>query len=198
METMSKLLYFLFLPIAILVCNARSKVFSSEQSVNLTAVTYWSIKHRSLDDCTPGKVFQLTPENFYDITAKGTFFVKFYEPDCMGCEDFESTWKDLAKSFKSKRSVCFAELNCEDAKVICNEYELRYEPNLIWLENGDEVRQYNGDLTFERVSNFVKEMNELNSTKNSSPERTHPTSVSNYLKLFGWLVFVRSVSINFE
>jgi len=56
---------------------------------------------------------------------------KFYEPDCMGCEDFESTWKDLAKSFKSKRSVCFAELNCEDAKVICNEYELRYEPNLI-------------------------------------------------------------------
>ncbi|XP_050740956.1 thioredoxin domain-containing protein 5 homolog [Drosophila biarmipes] len=191
---MSKLLYFLFLPI--LVCNARSKLFSSEQSVNLTADTHASVKHRYLDGCIPGKVFLLTTDNFYDITAKGTFFVKFYEPDCMGCEDFESTWKDLAKSFKSKRSLCFAELDCENAKVVCNEYDLRYEPNLIWLENGDALHQYDGDLTFEGVSNFIKDMIRTNSTKNCSSENTHPISVSNYFKLVGWLLFVGSVSLN--
>ncbi|KAH8353656.1 hypothetical protein KR084_012510 [Drosophila pseudotakahashii] len=195
---MPKFRNFRYLLIAILICKARSEEISSEESLNITAVTHWSVRPRSQDDCTPGKVLLLTPDNFYETTASGIFFVKFYEPDCMGCQDFESTWTDLAKSFRLKRNICFAELNCKDAKVICNDYELRYEPNLIWLENGDEVHRYDGDLTFEEVQKFVKDIDRSNNTKNSSPESTNQKSVSYYLNFFVVLIFLASLTMYFE
>ncbi|XP_044316160.1 thioredoxin domain-containing protein 5 homolog [Drosophila rhopaloa] len=162
--------YFL---IAIFIFRAHPEIFSAEQSDNITAVTEWKINQRSLIDCSPGKVFLLTPENFYGTSEGGIFFVKFYEPNCIGCQNFESIWTDLAKSFKAKGNICFAELNCEYAKVICNDYELRYEPNLIWLDNGFEVSRYDGDLTFEDVQKFVFKMNRANDTINSSPKTIH-------------------------
>ncbi|XP_016994946.2 thioredoxin domain-containing protein 5 homolog [Drosophila takahashii] len=195
---MPKLLYFHYLLLAILICEARTEIFSTEEPFNITAVLHLSVEPRSQDDCTPGKVLLLTPDNFYETTASGTFFVKFYEPNCMGCEDFESTWIELAKSFRLKRNICFAEMNCENAETLCNDYELRYEPNLIWLENGDEVRRYDGDLTFEGVHKYVKEYYRANNTKNSSPESTNLKSVSQYLNFLVGFIFLASLTMYFE
>ncbi|XP_017130144.1 thioredoxin domain-containing protein 5 [Drosophila elegans] len=155
----------------LLIATIVFRVNSEKPSGNITAVTQYSkINQRSLDDCTPGRVFELTPEIFYDTTEKGIFFVKFYDPNCIDCHDFESIWTDLAQSFKSKRNICFAELNCVFAKVLCNDYELRYEPNLIWFENGYKVRQYDGDLTFDDVHKFVIQMNRWNQTLSSGSQ----------------------------
>ncbi|XP_043662711.1 protein disulfide-isomerase 5-1 [Drosophila teissieri] len=180
---------------SLLIWSAQSDKFSSERPGNVTAITNWSIKARSVDQCTPGKVLVLTVHNFFETTEDGTFFVKFYEPNCMGCHDFETIWTDMAKSFKSRGNLCFAELNCKLAKTICNDYQLRYEPNLIWLENGEEVRQYDGDLTSPGIKIFIREMIRLNETNRSAAERPHFHTKP--IILFGWFLYARRVTSYF-
>ncbi|XP_002041710.2 protein disulfide-isomerase 5-1 [Drosophila sechellia] len=181
-------IYFLF---SLLIWSAKSYKSQSEPSGNVTIITNLSAKPRSVDQCTPGTVLKLRVDNFFEITKGGTFFIKFYEPNCMGCHDFETTWTDLAKSFKSKENICFAELNCKFAKTICNDYELRYEPNLIWLENGEEVQQYDGDLTSPAIKIFVREMIKRNNTNKSAAER--PYFHTKPIILFGWFLFAGDV-----
>ncbi|XP_017050038.2 thioredoxin domain-containing protein 5 homolog [Drosophila ficusphila] len=166
---MPKFSYILYLLVVLLVSKVNSEIPSSE---NRSSITNQAVKPRSLDDCTPGKVFSLAPENYYETTKSGIFFVKFYEPNCIGCRKVENIWTDLAQSLKLKRNICFAELNCQFAKLICKDYELRYEPNLVWLENGFKVRHYDGDQNFSDLKKFVNDMNRLNDT-NSSAERIH-------------------------
>ncbi|EDV57356.1 thioredoxin domain-containing protein 5 homolog [Drosophila erecta] len=177
---------------SLLIWSALSDKSSSERSGEVTTIANWSIKARSVDQCTPGKVHVLTADNFLETTEDGTFFVKFYEPNCMGCHDFEPIWTDVAQSFKSRANICFAELNCKLARTICKDYELRFEPNLIWLENGEEIQQYDGDLTSPGIKIFIWEMIRLNETRKSAAER--PYFHTKPIILLGWFLLAGGVT----
>jgi thiol-disulfide isomerase/thioredoxin len=62
------------------------------------------------------------------IASKEPWFVKFYAPWCGHCKHLQPIWVDLAKSLKNKVNI--AEVNCEESKALCQEYQVTGLPTL--------------------------------------------------------------------
>ncbi|XP_017075597.1 thioredoxin domain-containing protein 5 [Drosophila eugracilis] len=185
---MSKFLHFQYLLILLLGLKTRTETSVLRESENLTTASDIILEPRDLSACSPGKIFELTKENYHETTETGVFFVKLYMPRCRDCEDFELIWTELAQAFKTNQNICFAKLNCRHARIICNGYESSYGPTLVWVEDGVDVTEYDGNLNFEEISKFINDMTRKNDTENAAQKRFN--FQSHTISVFTWFLMV--------
>ncbi|GAB6021573.1 hypothetical protein CHUAL_004167 [Chamberlinius hualienensis] len=106
---------------------------------------------------------ELTDENFKSFVSEGDHFIKFYAPWCGHCQKLAPTWDALADSLKFDPTVRISKIDCTVYRPICQEFEVKGYPTLLWIKNGKTVERYQGGRTHEDLKDFVNKMK-------SSPE----------------------------
>ena len=103
-------------------------------------------------------LIELTEENFAKHVAQGKHFVKFYAPWCGHCQRLAPTWDELAKSLEYEASVTIAKIDCTQHRPICQDFEVKGYPTLLWIEDGKKVEKYSGARTHEDLKAYVDKM----------------------------------------
>ncbi|KAH8377952.1 hypothetical protein KR093_008101, partial [Drosophila rubida] len=118
----------------------------------------------SANAVSAGEVTALHPEDFKSIVSKGTFFIKFFLVSCFHCRALAPIWIQLAEELRNEPVVSVAEFNCQEDMPRCSEFDIRTVPTLLWLENGENIRMFNGEPTLELLKEFALEMIAYNGT----------------------------------
>lgn len=103
-------------------------------------------------------LIELTEENFGKHVATGKHFVKFYAPWCGHCQRLAPTWDELAKSLEYDGGVTIAKIDCTQHRPICQDFEVKGYPTLLWIEDGKKVEKYAGPRTHEDLKAYVEKM----------------------------------------
>lgn len=101
---------------------------------------------------------ELTEETFSRHVASGRHFVKFYAPWCGHCQKLAPTWDALAKSLEYDTTVTIAKVDCTVHRSVCNTFDIKGYPTLLWIEDGKKVEKYQGQRTHEDLKAFVTQM----------------------------------------
>lgn len=100
-------------------------------------------------------LLEYTDVTFKSSVLHGRHFIKFYAPWCGHCQRLAPAWESLAKSFEHDRSVKIGKLDCTRYQDICNEYEVKGYPTLLWIEDGKKIEKYSGDRSHEDLKKFA-------------------------------------------
>lgn len=82
---------------------------------------------------------ELTEDNFDRYVSTGKHFVKFYAPWCGHCQKLAPTWEQLAQSYESDNSVSVSKVDCTQYRSVCNQFDIKGYPTLLWVEDGKKV-----------------------------------------------------------
>lgn len=104
------------------------------------------------------EVIQLSDDTFHKFVARGLHFVKFYAPWCGHCQKLVPIWKELANSFKFDTSIKISEIDCTTQHLICNEFEVKAYPTLLWIVDGKKIEKYEGTRSHEELKLFINKM----------------------------------------
>lgn len=113
---------------------------------------------------------ELTEETFAKHVESGKHFVKFYAPWCGYCQKLAPTWDALAKALEHDTTVTIAKVDCTVHRSICNSFDIKGYPTLLWIEDGKKVEKYQGQRTDEDLKAFV--IHKLGSSFSVSAEGT--------------------------
>ncbi|XP_037938554.1 thioredoxin domain-containing protein 5 homolog [Teleopsis dalmanni] len=105
-----------------------------------------------------GKLIELNEENFAKHVSTGNHFVKFYAPWCSHCQRLAPTWEELAKVFENKDSVSIAKIDCTVNRPICQDFEVKGYPTLLWIEDGKKIEKYSGTRDLETLKTYTLKM----------------------------------------
>ncbi|KRT83659.1 Thioredoxin [Oryctes borbonicus] len=103
-------------------------------------------------------VIELTEDTFYDHVTDGKHFVKFYAPWCGHCQKLAPTWEELAQSLEFEEAVTICKIDCTQYRTLCNEFEVKGYPSLLWIEDGKKVDKYQGSRSHEDLKAYVNKM----------------------------------------
>ncbi|PSN37039.1 Thioredoxin domain-containing protein 5 [Blattella germanica] len=84
-------------------------------------------------------LLELTEDTFTKHVASGKHFIKFYAPWCGHCQKLAPTWDSLAKSFEHDTTVTIGKVDCTIHRSICNNFDIKGYPTLLWIEDGKKV-----------------------------------------------------------
>ncbi|KAG5884135.1 hypothetical protein JTB14_021804 [Gonioctena quinquepunctata] len=101
---------------------------------------------------------ELTEENFENHVASGKHFIKFYAPWCGHCQKLAPTWEQLAKTLEFESDVTIGKVDCTQHRTICNNFEVKGYPTLLWIEDGKKVDKYQGDRGHNDLKQYVNKM----------------------------------------
>ncbi|XP_002002889.2 thioredoxin domain-containing protein 5 homolog [Drosophila mojavensis] len=107
--------------------------------------------------CEPGNVYHLTSGTFTQTVASGVFFIKFYSPKCVHCNQLAPTWIALAKAMKGN-DICVAEVDCLASAAVCRSFNVAQVPHIAWLRNGEKVEVYTGPRELQYLEEFARVM----------------------------------------
>ncbi|CAH0559393.1 unnamed protein product [Brassicogethes aeneus] len=102
-------------------------------------------------------LLELSADNFDEHVGKGKHFVKFYAPWCGHCQNLAPVWESLAKSMEFEEDVTIAKVDCTQNREICNRYEVKGYPTLLWIEDGKKLDKYQGQRSHENLKAYVNE-----------------------------------------
>jgi len=102
----------------------------------------------------------LTEETFGTFTEKGSHFIKFYAPWCGHCKRLAPTWDELAQNFADSENIQISKVDCTVDKPVCQKYEVRGYPTLIFFHDGEKKESYRGPRDLESLTDFVKKQSE--------------------------------------
>ncbi|XP_065362683.1 thioredoxin domain-containing protein 5 homolog [Calliphora vicina] len=105
-----------------------------------------------------GKVVELTEENFAKHVSSGNHFVKFYAPWCSHCQRLAPTWEQLSKTLQNEETVSIAKIDCTVYRPICQDFEVKGYPTLLWIEDGKKIEKYSGSRGHDELQAYVKKM----------------------------------------
>lgn len=105
-----------------------------------------------------GKLVELTEENFAKHVSSGNHFVKFYAPWCSHCQRLAPTWEQLAKTLQNEEAVTIAKIDCTVYRPICQDFEVKGYPTLLWIEDGKKIEKYSGSRGHDELQAYVKKM----------------------------------------
>lgn len=105
-----------------------------------------------------GKLVELTEENFAKHVSSGNHFVKFYAPWCSHCQRLAPTWEELAKSLSADLKVSIGKLDCTQHRSICQDFEVKGYPTLLWIEDGKKIEKYAGSRDHDALKAYVEKM----------------------------------------
>ncbi|XP_043667732.1 thioredoxin domain-containing protein 5 homolog [Vespula pensylvanica] len=101
---------------------------------------------------------ELTEESFYSHVGKGYHFIKFYAPWCGHCQKLAPVWEDLANSLRNDDSVSISKVDCTLFRSVCEQFEIKGYPTLLWIEDGKKMDKYTGQRTHEDLKTYVSAM----------------------------------------
>ncbi|XP_075238196.1 thioredoxin domain-containing protein pretaporter [Lycorma delicatula] len=99
---------------------------------------------------------ELTEETFDKHIQTGHHFVKFYAPWCGHCQKLAPIWDLLAKEFESYNTLSIAKVDCTQHRPICQSFEVKSYPTLLWIQDGKKVDSYRGSRTLEDLKEYVE------------------------------------------
>jgi len=121
-------------------------------------------------------LLELTEDNFEKHIAGGKHFVKFYAPWCGHCQKLAPVWEQLAQSLEFEPDISISKLDCTQFRSVCNQFDIKGYPTLLWMEDGKKVDKYQGQRTHEDLKSYVNKM--LGSASANVEERKQPETVS--------------------
>lgn len=101
---------------------------------------------------------ELTEDTFASHVKSGLHFVKFYAPWCTHCQKLSPTWDKLAESLSYEEGVSISKIDCTEHRAVCQDFEVKGYPTLLWIEDGKKVEKYSGSRTHEDLKEFVSRM----------------------------------------
>ena len=109
------------------------------------------------------EVVDLTTKTFEHETqattgaTTGNWFVMFYAPWCGHCNALKPAWKEAAKMLSEQEEdsyTTFAAVDCTVNRIVCQRFEVRGYPTLIFFHKGKMVK-YEGARRANALLEFV-------------------------------------------
>ncbi|XP_043489531.1 thioredoxin domain-containing protein 5 homolog [Polistes fuscatus] len=130
-------------------------------------------------------LLELTEETFDFHIRKGYHFVKFYAPWCGHCQKLAPTWEELANSLRNDDSVSISKVDCTLHRSVCEEFEIKGYPTLLWIEDGKKVDKYTGQRTHEDLKNYVSTMLDKSAEESTNKDESSDSTIHTVLSLTG-------------
>ncbi|XP_030569395.1 thioredoxin domain-containing protein 5 homolog [Drosophila novamexicana] len=105
-----------------------------------------------------GKVVDLTEETFAKHVSSGNHFVKFFAPWCSHCQRLAPTWEELAKELIKEPEATISKIDCTQYRSICQDFEVKGYPTLLWIEDGKKIEKYAGARDLSTLKTYVVKM----------------------------------------
>lgn len=112
----------------------------------------------------------LTEDNFDKHVSSGKHFIKFYAPWCGHCQKLAPVWEELAQSFESDNNVGIAKVDCTQHRNVCNQFDVKGYPTLLWIEDGKKIDKYQGVRAHENLKLYIKTKMGAGAAESSSDE----------------------------
>jgi thiol-disulfide isomerase/thioredoxin len=99
----------------------------------------------------------LTPDNYDELTAGKTVFIKFLAPWRGHCKKMKPDWDKLMKEFEGSDTQLIADVDCTtEGKPLCEANGIRGYPSLKW---GDPaaLEDYQGGRDYKTLKSFADE-----------------------------------------
>ncbi|KAK2578309.1 hypothetical protein KPH14_002584 [Odynerus spinipes] len=128
---------------------------------------------------------ELTEESFNAHVEKGHHFVKFYAPWCGHCQKLAPTWEELANSLRNDDSVSISKVDCTLYRSVCEQFEIKGYPTLLWIEDGKKVDKYTGQRTHEDLKAYVSAMLEKSAEQSTNKDEISDSTLHTVLSLTG-------------
>lgn len=81
----------------------------------------------------------------------------------------EPVWEELANSLEYDPSVSISRIDCTQHRPICQDFEVKGYPTLLWIVDGNKVDKYGGSRSIEAFKKYVEERT-ASEKKESEPE----------------------------
>ena len=99
----------------------------------------------------------LDADNYDELTAGKTVFLKFYAPWCGHCKKLAPAWKQLMEAFDGHESALVAHIDCTaGGKPLCDGNGVRGFPTLKYGDPNN-LEDYEGGRTFDDLKKFCDE-----------------------------------------
>ncbi|KAM8721156.1 hypothetical protein ACLKA7_007085 [Drosophila subpalustris] len=105
-----------------------------------------------------GKVVDLTEDTFAKHVSTGNHFVKFFAPWCSHCQRLAPTWEELAKELIKETAATISKVDCTQYRSICQDFEVKGYPTLLWIEDGKKIEKYSGARDLATLKGYVEKM----------------------------------------
>lgn len=100
---------------------------------------------------------ELTDETFQDHVAVGQHFVKFYAPWCGHCQRLAPTWDELATALEYDPTVSISKVDCTQHRPICQDFEVKGYPTLLWIVDGKKIEKYSGARSIDDFKAYIEQ-----------------------------------------
>lgn len=99
----------------------------------------------------------LTDENFDEVTAGKTVFVKFFAPWCGHCKRLAPAWKKLMDKYEGHATALVGHADCTgDAKELCDSQGVKGFPTLKYGDPNN-LEDYEGGRDLSELEQFAEE-----------------------------------------
>ncbi|KAH8368110.1 hypothetical protein KR084_007024 [Drosophila pseudotakahashii] len=115
-------------------------------------------KREDVENPNLGKVVDLTEDTFAKHVSSGNHFVKFFAPWCSHCQRLAPTWEELAKELVKEPAVTISKIDCTQFRSICQDFEVKGYPTLLWIEDGKKIEKYSGARDLSTLKSYVEKM----------------------------------------
>ena len=106
---------------------------------------------------------ELTKDNYDELTAGKTVFIKFFAPWCGHCSKMKPDWDRLASHYHTSKStnldVLIADVDCTGSgESLCNDLNIEGFPTLQWGHGPTttNLQNYDGERDYESLMAFAK------------------------------------------
>lgn len=80
----------------------------------------------------------------------------------------EPTWDELATTLEYDPSVSISKIDCTQHRPICQEFDVKGYPTLLWIVDGKKVDKYTGARSLDGFKQYIEE--KTGSTKEKEAE----------------------------
>ena len=97
----------------------------------------------------------VTDANFNEVLGAPMAIVDFWSPSCPHCMAFKPVFEDVANSLGDK--ILMVEANVNDNMASAGKFQISGIPAIIFLQNGKEVRRFEGETTKDDFLNEISQ-----------------------------------------
>lgn len=80
------------------------------------------------------------------------------------------TWEDLAQELVKETGVAISKIDCTQYRSVCQDFEVKGYPTLLWIEDGKKIEKYSGARDLATLKSYVVKMIGAPSADNDEDE----------------------------